>query len=265
MKEFETSAGTTTGNTHYLAHKNNQDGYYLINKDDYIIGVVCDGSSVGMHTEVGAKLFARAIASKVEVMVKSYDQFNIDLLNLKMKTLISNMIMVVDIDEEQDFFRDYLAFNVVGFCIAHERVVIFGIGDRVVYINGKYINNNKNNEGYFAAKSIFTGSNGDMMTKIDEFPANKLKSLLVGSDGVSDLAMRYGSTLPCSKEMVGHVKQFWTDDKYFNYNEITKKLNRANMICCNGGGLETETGTSRDNGVLPDDTTMIVVRKKSNL
>jgi len=266
MQEFQVAAGTITGNTHYLAHQNNQDGYHVIKKENYIVGVVCDGNSNGKHNEVGANFFARVIAAHVSMLLQTHKTFiPIEMLNSIMRNVIENLSVHVDIGEEEEFFRNYLAFNVTGFYITENKTVLFGVGDGVVYLNGEYIRISRYNPGYFAAKTIFGKGNGDLMKVVKDIPTNQVNTMLVGTDGVSDLAVRHSSTLPCSKEQVGPIKQFWTEDKFFRQSgALARRLSRINMVCCKGGGLETTSGSSRDNGILPDDTTMIVLRRNKN-
>ena len=85
---------------------------------------------------------------------------------------------------------------------------------------------------------------------VQALAAAEMRSLLVGSDGLSDLAGAAAEPLPGRDEPLGELAQFWTDDRYIHHPDmIRRRLAQANRRVPGHGGL------------LPDDTTLIVLRR----
>ena len=92
-------------------------------------------------------------------------------------------------------------------------------------------------------------------------PTKEISSLLIGSDGLENLILAAENNIPGKNEKVGPINQFWEDDRYFkNPDMIRRRLTLVNR---------TITKTDWDNrkilkehGLLPDDTTLIVIRRK---
>ena len=88
--------------------------------------------------------------------------------------------------------------------------------------------------------------------------------MLIGSDGVSDLIQVAEQALPGRSEMVGDLADFWQDDRYFrNPDQVRRRLALINREVTM---LDKQAQHwVRQSGLLPDDTTLIVIRRKETL
>ncbi len=84
---------------------------------------------------------------------------------------------------------------------------------------------------------------------------------MVGTDGVTDLIDHSDKCLPGKPVKLGDISQFWTDDRYYSNPEITNRLLR--LANTSKVRFDPVTG-DRTNipGILPDDTTLIVGRRR---
>src|SRR4051812_948667 len=77
MSTLTVRAGSVIGNEHILRQTNSQDKYRFaeVQADEktYLVGVVCDGCSSGLHSEVGAALQAEFIVQETaRILAEGY-------------------------------------------------------------------------------------------------------------------------------------------------------------------------------------------------
>jgi hypothetical protein len=92
-------------------------------------------------------------------------------------------------------------------------------------------------------------------------PTDEVQSILIGSDGVEDLARVADQTLPGREEKIGEMNQFWNNDIYF----INPEWMRNVLTTINTEKRKPiweEQTIIKHQGLLPDDTTVIVLRNK---
>jgi hypothetical protein len=86
-----------------------------------------------------------------------------------------------------------------------------------------------------------------------------VESILIGTDGVSDLIKAANCNLPGKSELVGEIGQFWEDDRYFkNPDAIRRQLALINREVTKPDWPEHQL--TKEVGLLPDDTTLVVMR-----
>ena len=94
-----------------------------------------------------------------------------------------------------------------------------------------------------------------------QLPTQEVESILIGTDGVSDLIESQGSYLPGKPEKVGAITQFWQEDRYFkNLDMIRRRLSLINREVTKPDWQSQRL--VKEVGLLPDDTTLIAIRRK---
>jgi hypothetical protein len=160
--------------------------------------------------------------------------------------------------------NDYLLFTIVGVVITPTETVTFSIGDGVVFVNGEisYIGKFDDNAPPYLAYGLYRRDLIDFHIH-DRLPTSSVKSILIGTDGVTDLMEAEFSLLPKKAECVGSISQFWQDDRYFsNPDQIRRKLSQINHESIKPN-WDNRT-LIKEIGLLPDDTTLIVIRRQSS-
>ncbi|OCR00715.1 hypothetical protein BCD67_12150 [Oscillatoriales cyanobacterium USR001] len=276
QEQFELAGGSVTGRFHLRSGKNNQDAYYSMCWEDWAIAVVCDGCGSGDRSEVGAQIGAKLVASAIAKVAQkipfSSEEFWENVRQYILDTL-QNLALAMDSNGTlfKTIIRQYFLFTIVGALIAKSGVILFSIGDGVIIVNGKIkqLGPFAGNAPPYLAYSLLNWQNSQ--SKIDRsqwqfqihdrLPINEVKSILIGTDGVIDLIKLAKSNLPGYSAYVGAIDQFWEKDRYFkNPDMVNRHLSLINR--------ETQKFDEQNQqilkpvGLLPDDTTLIVIRKK---
>lgn len=292
MKDlFEVAAGSVVGRNHVLSGKNNQDAYWYEISDNAIVAVVCDGCSEGKHSEVGAKIGARLVTESILRNIEEFPDYStvlkeargvwstsLDLFldNVK-KDVVAELRVLTKLmgGYLKQTVIDYFLFTVVGFIATPQNVCIFSLGDGAIIVNdsviniGPYPDNKPPYLAYNLLGSVLDAGpprnrillSTPLLQECKYAPMEEIQSILIGTDGVVDLIDATEKKTPGKDEVVGPIDQFWEDDRYFkNPDMVRRKLAMINRehkkIDWKKERIDKETG------LLPDDTTLVVVRKK---
>lgn len=205
-----TAYGTTAGSVHKNPHgpgaTNNQDAVQpiLVNKR-VVGGVICDGCGSMPHSEIGSQFGAKAIADIVadeyvknkpiqwkEVTKKAVEEIKRGARLYKSKT-----------ETLEDAIKEYFLFTVVIAVVHDNKVIIAACGD------GIFMHDNdiweieipiKNAPPYLAYNLIPSKykAHSDYLDicEVHSVPLEKIKkSIIIGSDGLSELASASTSDL----------------------------------------------------------------------
>lgn len=273
-RQFQIAAGSIVGRNHSdpLVAKPNQDAFVHRSFEDMSFAVVCDGCSSGAHSEVGASLGARLIVQSISTrLLDAYQVSQSDpegfLERVRQDVLAEIRVLANRMGGSfTETIGDYFLFTVMGALVTPGWTCVFSNGDGVYFVNGQAYSIGPfpgNEPPYFAyslVQSKFEPNSLNFEIK-ELFPTDGVFSLLIGSDGVTDLIDSEQRSLPGKEEVLGPISQFWEEDRYFNNpDNVRRRLALANQrsvrIDPNGQRLV------RENGLLPDDTTLVVFRRK---
>ena len=283
-KLFEVAGGSIVGRDHVgpvnlLLGKNNQDAFAYHVGDDFICGVVCDGCSGGTHSEVGAKIGARLAIENLKWMVpaafltRAYSTPTSPLFwkffKAEMMSELNSIIKHMG-QSATEVVSNYFLFTMLGVYIDECHTVIFGIGDGVFAVNGELtqIGPFPGNEppylayGGLVRTSLEKSAPELLDIKIHRvLPTDMVQSVLVGTDGVCDLIEVAERNMPGKQKEVGPLHQFWQEDCFFkNSDMVRRKLSLVNSSVPLIG--ESGEDLAIEHGLLPDDTTLVVARRK---
>ena len=265
---FEVAAGSIIGRKHLQTCQNNQDAYYSISNDSATIAIVCDGCSSGQHNEVGAKLGTKLIAEAIARHLPS-DATSIDATFWEQVTqevveqLQQIAEMLAGVDSLPIIVNDYFLFTIVGAIITPLETVIFSVGDGVIALNNelKIIGEKYHNQPPYLGYHLCGHPEWATIKIQYQLPTEKVESILIGTDGIKDLIEVANELLPGKKEKVGSIAQFWQQDRYFkNPDMIRRRLYLINQNVSFPDWKKQQI--NKQVGLLTDDTTLIVMRKK---
>lgn len=289
---FEIAKGTIIGRDHRVAGKNNQDAFYCFASDELIVAVVCDGCGSSPHSEVGAKIGARVLATEMASSLSGRSDhcrpirkddwefllscvYNKPFLG-QIETLANGMAER-QMDGDAEFVQvilDYFLFTAVGIVITPKSTVVFSAGDGIFGINfktggilrtlGPFPGNAPPYPAYGLigqAVSIDPKLLGFKLQAVDL--TRDIESLIIGTDGAIDLVQAAEKNIPGRDELVGPLSQFWENDLYFkNPDALRRRLAVINSDVAKP--LWEERRVQRFNGLLRDDTTIVAIRRKKN-
>ena len=269
--EFELVGGSVIGREHLRVGKNNQDAYGWNVTETGAIAVVCDGCGSGIHSEVGAKLGARMIVETLHRSLKDglcleHEEF----WQTIQQKLLNQLQQVAEQlgGERAKTVRDYLLFTIVGVVITPAITSVFTLGDGVIAVNDQVMQLGPfaNNAPPYLAYGLLKGNVSESLPikALQVLPTKQVQSLLLGSDGVSDLMEVAKHPLPGRSDVVGDIAQFWQDERYFrNPDQVRRRLALINreVTILNPQAQQC----LKQPGLLLDDTTLIVIRRKEAL
>lgn len=272
---FSLAAGSVAGRDHRLAGKNNHDAYFLISEPDLIVAVVCDGCGSGKHSEVGAKIGARLLCESLvrhvrrpgaQTITEATAPVVLERMRRDVLTDLHSLARSMG-NSLSAVVNDYFLFTVVGVLITPRRTVLFSLGDGMLAVNGEpiLIGPFPDNEPPYLAYDLVESSLavGESLLGFQvqrSLPTDQVRSFLLGTDGICHLAAAAHRVMPGTTEPVGDIRQFWTQDRYFhNPDSVRRRLEAINREVTQ---LDTRNiQLQRENGLLPDDTTLIVGRR----
>ncbi len=253
MKDvFELAAGSVAGRDHRLEGRNNQDAAELLLLPDMTVAVVCDGCGSGRRSEVGAalgaRLVVRAVAESGPAGLGEPDFWNAvrERVLRDLDSLIRRMG-----GPRSAIIEEYFLFTIVGAVLAPAGAAFFSLGDGLIAVNGEKIP-----PGPFPNNAPPYPAYGSHPFAVHRtLPSGEVDHFLIGTDGIFDLMTAADAPLPGKEESVGPLERLWSDDRYYrNPDRLRRHLALANR--------DVVRGDRHERGLLPDDTTIVVGRRR---
>jgi len=288
--QFEWALGSVTGREHQRLGRGSQDAVCALTDDRALVAVVCDGCGSHPHSEVGAKLGARWVATTLlhEITNPKHGQDSARLIqeqtdhdpksgsepleeslksNFPAAALKQRLLEQIDSwatplgDDRPQVLADYFLFTVVGVVIQPHKTTVFAWGDGVIWVNGAAIAGMavQNNAPPYPAYELLKPQGQTFWWQ--QWPTATVQSLMIGTDGVEELIARADRPLPGKTEPVGDISQFWQQDCYFkNPDQVRRRLALINreVVQPDWG----DRGLVKSPGLLADDTTLVVIRRR---
>jgi Protein phosphatase 2C len=258
---FELAAATVLGREHARAGRNNQDALWARASEHGLAAVVADGCGSGAQSELGAQLGARRA---VEGALSLLGQVPVDspefLQRLGADVLCFLQALSGQLGERA--IGEALLFTLVGAVVTPEHTLVFSAGDGLWALNGDVhrLGPFPGNAPPYLAYGLLKP--GAVALKANALrPTPEVDSLLLGTDGVSDLAGLAAAQVPEREEPVGPLSQFWSEDRYFSNPDAL----RRRLALLNRESVRADFPARRlvrVPGLLTDDTTLVVLRRR---
>jgi serine/threonine protein phosphatase PrpC len=278
-KNFEIAGGSVLGKNHLQVGKNNQDAYDWLVEEDLIIALVADGCGSKKSSEVGAKIGVKLITEAlkknildVQICLLDNNDLKLELIFKKIQQDVLAQIRILANNMGGNFYDtvlEYFLFTIVGVIIIKEKTVIFSFGDGMIFLNGNKLKIGpfENNAPPYLAYGLFDQTLIQINPNLLKFQVittiltNNINSLIIGTDGLEDFCKNAEKKLPGKEEKVGLINQFWQEDQYFKNPDMI----RRRLFVINKDVIKTDRqniSLIKEFGLLPDDTTLIVLRRK---
>ena len=276
LQEFEIAYGTTQGVRHKQTHKNNQDAYTFRKTQSRIVGVVSDGCGSTPYAEVGSRLIAELVAECV-IKKMSFDDIQTQIISMMNQVSLSY-------HNPRQMLSGLFSATIVGFCLDQDYLTTFSFGDGIIIENNLTTYHQefeKNAPPYIVYKLIGSTmfDQSDLHFVIhSQTPIAEVQNCLVGTDGIADLISSSQFQKPGKNELVGDVSQFWSNDMFYHNDSYLQAYlcQLATDVYKTNARLLSEIGQTgrlsdlnrvgelfqKYPGILPDDTTMVVLRRK---
>ncbi len=271
MTPFEIAGGSVTGHAHVAAGRNNQDAFWWASDSDGLVAVVCDGCGSGPRSEVGAQVGSRLLVQAATKLLRSGLEVA-DLLEQVRQDVLASLRrlaheMSIDAASFSRTVADHFLFTIVGVLVSSRGATTFSLGDGLVVMNGErtQLGPFPNNEPPYLGYALLSGArergaSEHLSFKIHRsMAASEVQSLALGTDGAIELEAMAERPIQGRAEVVGPLSQFWSNDRFFNNPDMV----RRRLAVINRGLRGSHGPRGPRGGVLSDDTTLLVVRRKA--
>jgi hypothetical protein len=268
---FDIAAGSVTGRDHMLAGRNNQDAYHWAFLPHAVMAVVCDGCGSSKHSEVGAQIGACLM---IEAMTRALQGPTCAFWHSVRQDVLAQLHHLATHmgGSFTSTVQDYLLFTVVGALVTPWRTSCFSLGDGVIIVNGDQLSLGPfpDNAPPYLAYALLDAHNGRPSALSREFrmqrvlPTTAVQSIVLGTDGLETFLQAATRSIPGKRATVGPLRQFWQEERYFtNPDAVRRTLALVNreVIQPNWEAQRLD----RQGGLLPDDTTLVVIRRRPAL
>jgi hypothetical protein len=269
--QLEIAGGSVPGRSHLLAGKCNQDAFHWAVEETSLVAVVCDGCGSGAESEVGAALGARLVVAEVaRVIALGGDLDSAALWEEVRRGVLDRLsdLLVAMGGRRSTLVSELFLFTVVGLAVSTDRAVIFAAGDGLFAVGddatrlGPFPRNEPPYLGYGLLDEGSRGPSAPRLVVHRSFAASALDTVLLGTDGAADLLDLEDRSIPGGEgEVVGPLRLFWEDGRHFtNRDAVRRRLARINREITRP--VWSERRLAREPGLLEDDTTIVVIRRK---
>ncbi len=269
-ESFEWCSGSVTGRRHTIAGLDNQDASCVRAGAHWLAAVVCDGCSSGPDCGVGAWLGARMVVECLRAVAPKLRPKNVEkqLEGARVEILQRILRLARSLGGDlTDMLGDTFLYTVIGALMNRSVAVVFSIGDGVAFVNGqKHEIAYKNDRPAYLTYALtdLNEKYGDAFRfrVLATMPTPQLETVILGTDGVLDLIDSQHKTMPGKSQKIGSIDQFLSKNRYYRIPEaLTRYLARVNKPTMR---VDWKTRkVRRELGRLPDDTTLIAIRRSS--
>jgi len=212
MHGFQIAGGSVPGWEHTQPGKpawhNNQDAYHWRSGEDHLVAVVCDGCSSAPQSELGALLVARLITTVLTQHLSGSFKLSkenagelLSSLKAELLAVLGSLERVAAMAGVDSLLAESFLHTILGVVMTKEVTLIFSLGDGVWAINGevsvipRYEANKPPYLAYHLIPSTLDARDLEFVV-LHVLPTCDLESLVIGSDGVADLASAAELPLP---------------------------------------------------------------------
>lgn len=272
MDKLEVAGGSIIGRDHIRVGKNCQDAYAWKEAAGVLVAVVCDGCGSSDHSEVGAHLGAKIVVQTTLGCYLSdptsfpYAAMKSPGLQQVKRGVLSKIQSVADVmsGSFSENVSQYFLFTILGAIVDRNagKAYVFGCGDGVFYVNDvpTTIPSPNNAPAYLSYNLVETNQPKPDLGMLWMGDLETVRSILIGTDGVADLARSFDAPIPGKDEKIGSVAQFWEKDGFFkNPFSIGHRLALINRSVSR---VDWDKKAMHEaHGPLRDDATFVVIRR----
>jgi hypothetical protein len=258
---FDIAAASVTGREHVRSGRNNQDALCVRTSEHGLVAVVADGCGSQPCSELGAQLGVRRLVQAAQQRLAEGGRVEEGSFLTGLREDVLCLLGELKGELGRDVLGDFL-FTLVGAVVTPAKTLIFSAGDGVWALNGEVhaLGPFPGNAPPYLAYALWGGGDVPLTTQA-LVPTEDVHALMLGTDGVVDLSRLASAHVPDKDEPVGPLSQLWTDDRYFaNPDALRRRLALLNRESVRADF--TARRVVRTPGLLPDDTTVVVLRRR---
>lgn len=281
-KEFEIAGGSIVGTDHLgdkvLLGRNNHDAFHVVHNSSFSLAIICDGCGTGEHSEVGSKMGAVLLAARLSEYLRRICDSKFEEVTAELDTYLERarqdvlahirtqaMAMGGSLSET---ITNYFLFTVLGVIVCKDWTAIFSIGDGVFILNDETVvtTSGESNEPIYMAYEI-TGTtikSANLKFQVQRLiKTEHVQRVLIGTDGAAHFNKVHNRKVPGREEFAGGLSQFFSPQYFENPDAIRRRLAVLNTRKVRMN--PARDGLTIENGLLPDDTTLVAISRRTSV
>lgn len=216
---IKVQASQIIGWDHTARQTNSQDSYAVVELDEYVVGVVCDGCGSGDHSEVGAKLASQYVATQAAQMLDSGATLDDIPHELYYRTLsfLDYLIASMQPANRAAFVQHHLLFTVLGVIASEKEAIMFSAGDGTIAVDDTIMEIDQHNTPAYIAyhlldKALLGGF--QMPDTFETYELAEWSRLAIASDGFKVSLVPQIWALPTSRRLQRQLN-VWSMERHF--------------------------------------------------
>jgi hypothetical protein len=270
---YEAAGGTVPGRDHRSRGRNNQDAYTWGEAGGALVAVVADGCGSSPGSEVGARVGAHLLRESCLRNAASLRAGEAGgWLEARRREVLARLRALARAMGGAGGYaaavQAHLLFTVQAAVLTPACSLVAGIGDGYLRIDGETVDlEPPGNAPPYLAYALLPPERVEMDPARFRFAVHAeaaggaFARLLLGTDGVRDLARASVESRTDGSAAVPGLAAFWEEDRFYrNPHAVTRELTRlaADTLRIDWDARRKSTRP----GLLPDDTTLVALRRR---
>lgn len=270
---YEVAGGSVQGRDHRVRGRNNQDAYTWGEAGGALVAVVADGCGSGPRSETGAQVGARLLRTACLRHAASLRPELADAwLEARRREVLARLRALARAMGGADGFeaavQAHFLFTVQAAVLTPACSLVAGVGDGYLRVDGLTVDlAPPGNAPPYLAYALLPPERVAMdparfrFTVHAKGPGGAFSRILLGTDGVRDLARAAAAPRLEGVSAMPALAAFWDEDRFYrNPHAVARELTRlaADTLRID---WEARRKCVRP-GVLPDDTTLVALRRR---
>ncbi len=265
IERWGIAGGSVPGAEHRRSDRPNQDALAWRCSEECLVAAVADGCGSGAHSELGARLGAHLwVSAALARAGRGRPLADAGIWGAIADDVLARLGELVPLlgQDPRKAIGEHLLFTLVAAVLTPTEIAIVAIGDGLVMVDdqvhrlGPFPDNRPPYVGY----GLLPGRARPETRIIHVGSASRVERVLLGTDGALDLHERASLPVPGTPEPVGELAQFVEPGCFRHADALRRRLARIQRehveVCWD------EERIVRSRGVLPDDTTLIALRRE---
>jgi len=178
------ASASIPGISHRNMFYNNQDAFKIIEAENFVVGIVCDGCGSCVNSEIGAKLTAEFTSNYCFEKFR-YKKFNgVELANAVIR-FYEECSKIILTKNKRVFFNDTFFVTIIGFIFSDKQNVIFSAGDGVIVVDNEIEIINQENAPDYLTHNLLSKKSYSFNERVLE--KGNFSRVLIATDGIEDL------------------------------------------------------------------------------
>lgn len=266
LETFDIAIGTTAGRRHRTGVNlaSNQDAVRYTASGELIVGVLADGCGSQPYSEFGSRLMVELLTKLIRrhhAAGRAFDDAGFAMIYTALVQRLKTAASVLLDGSTVEALNAHLMATAGGVIITSETTTFFGAGDFVFLVNGvgHLWEPEEGNKPLYPALALAFPGDARFFFRTLSLPTAEVTNFVFATDGGVELmkvCKAEDELVPGTDDRAGPIDKIWSTDEFYTNTEALGAW--LNSLAQNW----RMPGPPHHGGLLEDDTTLVVGRRK---